>query len=182
MKNMDTTPTLIWRNLSFWILGFFFLFWCGEGVAAPKNGDKFGDWTFGCQASKTDRTQCMLTQDISLKKGGGLIVRGVLGRFGVKKGLAFVVIVPLGIYLPAGVAIKIDTFDQVAMQVKRCIPQGCEAVLPLDKQLTEQFKQGEKLFVGFKVRANEETKIVPISLKGTLKGIEILKTTASSRN
>lgn len=147
----------------------------GAQEAAPvRAGDHFGDWTFSCEALGPSRTRCALVQELMMQDGAARILRLTLGRLGSENEMALLALAPLGVYLPAGVAIKVDQGEQVAMQMQTCVQAGCEAALRIDNNLLKALKRGRTLFVGFKSGPAEETITVPASLAGISQGIRAL--------
>lgn len=145
---------------------------------APKSGDHFGDWIFTCRALGPGQTECGLAQTISIKsdKGQGRILSLYLQRRKIEKErkLVLYAIVPLGIYLPTGVAARVDKGEQFPLLVRTCTAGGCEAVTEIDDAKLAQLKAGQTLAVGFKPNAQGKTYTVPASLKGITKGLEAL--------
>ena len=139
--------------------------------AAPRNGDRFGDWIFNCQALGPSETLCALTQELTLKSQGKRLLRVTLGPIGPNTETVLQVLAPLGVYIPAGVAFKVDKGPLTQMQMQSCTAQGCKATLPADKDLLWALKAGSKMMVGFKAGAASKTLSVPVSLKGIQDGM-----------
>lgn len=52
-------------------------------------------------------------------------------------------IVPLDVYLPAGLGMKIDNADYQAAPYQRCLPIGCIVFAPMTDELIGQLKSGK---------------------------------------
>jgi len=167
------------------IAGYWFaalLFVAGQTQAdAPKVGDKFGDWIFACKALGPEKTVCAIVQNIDYqteqvqKRLLTLTVRRLQSPESKTSKTILLARLPLGIFLPSGVAARIDETEQFPMFVQTCSQMGCEAVVELDKQKLRGMKAGKKLFIGFKVQANSKVVTIPASLIGFSKGIAVLK-------
>ena len=144
----------------------------GAQKAAPvRQGDRFGDWTLACEAQGPSRTRCAAVQELTLEDGAARILRLTLGRLGARGEMALVALLPLGVYLPAGVALKVDGGRQIAMRMQTCARAGCEAALRVDDALMAALKRGRTLFVGFKGGPATGTVTVPASLDGISRAI-----------
>jgi len=60
---------------------------------------------------------------------------------------SFMVMVPLGMALPAGVQAKIDDNDPIKLQYTLCHVGGCTAETQATDKIINQFKKGEKIIV-----------------------------------
>ncbi len=153
--------------MSLFRLSFFALLLAFSSPAlAAKNGDVFGDWTYVC--GKPDKKgveicQIAQTQTIDDPKGK----KGRLLRLSLEKMKDFYVLralLPLGIHLPAGVAVKIDENEQAPMILQQCTSEGCEAAAKVEAPLLAQLKKGKEVRIGFNV--GTKTMVIPASLKG----------------
>ena len=147
----------------------------GAQKAAPaRQGDRFGDWTLACEAPGPARIRCAAVQELTLEDGAARILRLTLGRLGARGEMALVALLPLGIYLPSGVALKVDGGRQIPMRMQTCARAGCEAALRVDAALLAALKRGRTLFVGFKGGPEAGTVTVPASLAGISRAIAAL--------
>lgn len=142
----------------------------------PKVGDQIGDWVFQCQALSASETRCALVQNIVDKNTRNRVIGAVLRRVGPdgdKVGLF--IAAPLGIYLGAGIAAKIDQGEQFSLQLQSCtVKSGCIAGIEVDAGRLEALRKGKRLLVGFKTTAGAKTVTVPVSLKGVTDGLKAL--------
>lgn len=153
-------------------------------LAQPKSGDKFGDWLFTCKALGPDKTECGLTQTVTVQQQGqaqsrilSLYLQRVAPGEEAKDKTAKIylfAIVPLGIFLPSGIAAKVDQGEQFEFAVRTCVASGCEAVVELDEAKLTAMRAGQKLLVGFKPSPAGKTIVVPASLNGITKGLAAL--------
>lgn len=143
--------------------------------AQPKVGDRIGDWVYQCQTVKQNQTVCGLVQNIA-DRGTRKQVLGVAVReFGSDNRLAMLVTAPLGIFLGSGIGGKVDDGEQFAFNLQSCSQRGCQGAIEINDRLLEQLKKGSRLMVGFKARPNEDTVVIPVSLKGFTAGIAAIQ-------
>ena len=147
---------------------------------SPKVGERFGDWVFTCKALSSEQTVCALTQTVTVKaqQGRGRILTLLLRRLEdqetKRRKIILLALLPLGIYLPTGVAARIDQGPQFPLQLRTCTQTGCEAAAELVDKTLGAFKAGNQLFIGFKTAAKGKVFTIPASLKGVTKGLEAL--------
>lgn len=60
---------------------------------------------------------------------------------------ALMVMVPLGMALPAGVQVKVDENEPIKLRYTLCHIGGCTAEVEASKKVVEEFKKGKKLIV-----------------------------------
>ncbi len=151
------------------------------GAQAPKVGDKFGDWNFNCRAVGQDTTVCGLYQIVlwETESGKSPIMNLTIRRFDDTKTktrrTVLAALMPLGIFLPAGVAARIDKGEQFALVPQTCSKNGCEAAVVLNDKTLATLKAGKELFVGFQVGLGGKVVTVSVSLAGITKGLTALK-------
>jgi invasion protein IalB len=146
-------------------------------VQAANPGDRFKDWTVGCdKLPGTTQERCFIYQTVATKDKDQPVLQmsvGYLpGEDGKDSPAAFLTL-PLGIALPPGIGFKVDDGKIARIQFERCIPTGCVAGFPLDDPSLVQFKKGAKM----EVRFHDGVGIVavPISLSGFTAGFDALK-------
>jgi len=153
----------------------------GGGAAAQqelKVGDRIGDWTFQCRALSASETRCALVQNIIDNETNRQIIGVVLRKLGEdNEKLGLFVSTPLGIFLGAGIAAKVDEGEQFPLILQTCTAQnGCLAAVEIDAKRLEALQTGKRLLVGFKARADAKTLTVPVSLDGVKEGLRALET------
>ena len=79
---------------------------------------------------------------------------------------AMTVQTPLGILLPYGVRLKIDSDQVVPLPVSRCVPQGCISQAPMLDEAVGKMKKGSKAVFGFFL---DKEILVNVSLRGFTK-------------
>ena len=76
---------------------------------------------------------------------------------------AITVNTPIGVLIPYGVRVKIDTGNVAPVPLLRCLPEACVARAPLAEQAVDMFKKGTNATVGFFLQQEVP---VEISLSG----------------
>lgn len=145
-------------------------------AASLKDGEQIGDWGVACPKTANGNTlPCHLVQTQMVEKDGqkGRLLQLTLLPQGDKT-FILVALLPLGIHLPDGVAIKIDENEQKSMILQRCTQIGCEAAMRVDSALVTQLKKGKAMKVGFNA-GKGQTMVAQASLKGLGDAIDKLK-------
>lgn len=132
-----TAPTSV-------LLGCMLLLTAAFGPQA--NAQVFNNWQLACEAS---RVTCYVSQNTSLTETGQRVLRAVAGNLGPEEQPVLHLTVPLGIYIPLGVALRVDAGPQRKAEVHTCTSDGCEAVLPLDAELLAALTGGQLTQVAF---------------------------------
>jgi len=185
--------SLLSRPAAFLRMG---LFWAAIlllGPVAQAQGtlkEKFGDWQLRCdkvpdKATGKDGEQCILLQSlvddqamIDGQKSEINLVVVVLKATDPKASNArkpiLRVIAPLGILLPRGLGLKVDSDVIGATGFVRCLPNGCVAEVELDDGLIDKLKKGkEAVFVIF--LPPDDGRGLPLVLDGFEKGFQLLQ-------
>jgi invasion protein IalB len=152
---------------------------CAGGAAVaqtPKVGDRIGDWGFQCQALSASETRCALIQNVLNSQTRQRLIGAVIRKMGEKNDkVGLFISAPLGIFLGAGIAVKIEEGEQFPLILQTCTAQnGCVAGLEIDAKRLDAMKKGTRMLVGFKPQANANAVTVPFSLKGVTDGLKAL--------
>ncbi len=118
----------------------------------------------------------MLVQEASLKVNEKVqrIMSTAIGHFGKDRRLSVLFTVPLGVFLPAGLRLKVDGHDDTKrLPYQFCNRDGCRAGFVLDEPWFGLFKGGLKATVTVRMPGGKDV-TVPLSLKGFTKGVEAI--------
>jgi invasion protein IalB len=143
--------------------------------ATPENGKQFKDWAVKCENLANAETQiCHIFQNVVQQGTTKRIILFEVGYLPNRDQPVAILTVPLGIFLPAGVGLKVDEGKMRTLQPEVCMPDGCKVVFEIDAELEQTLKKGSKATIAF---ANRQRKAlaVPISLKGFTAGLNSLK-------
>lgn len=145
-------------------------------VAQDQSTETYQDWTVRCQRVDDAGTKaCEMVQDVVVRDTGQRLMRLAVGAppgAESPRPLA-VMIVPLGVSLPAGVALAIDGGQPATAAYQRCEPGGCRAELPLDGALLDRLRGGRTLVATIQDGTGEAIE-VPVSLLGFAAAYDVL--------
>ncbi len=149
-----------------------------SGAAAKvTTGQTFDDWTGRCELMREGGPEVCFVAQRQVVEGGSQLIDIALGPLGEGGKLAFMMTLPLGISIPAGVAIQIgSTPPQIPGVLLRCIPRGCIGTVPVDNALLNRITRAEFLLVGVLNAGNGETLSIRVSLKGMTAAVRALQT------
>lgn len=147
----------------------------GSASAAPQNGQVFKDWVVKCEGGEGQSERCYIVQNIVITQTGQRLLTFTAGYIGADSGPVAHLLLPLGMYLPAGVALKVDSGEQFKAPVIICSANGCEASLSLDDDLLPQLKNGLVAQVAFLDGTARRQITISVSLKGFTAAFNSLK-------
>jgi invasion protein IalB len=144
-----------------------------QGEAAPAQGAiterQFKDWTVRCGRQGEQGPQVCEMQQQRIDKEDRTVMAVAVGKVPQTSDLGLLIILPLGILLPAGVSLQIDSGAEVPLEVDRCERQGCRIEMLLEPDLLNRLKAGSKATVFFEAvdpQGERQRLGVPISLLG----------------
>jgi invasion protein IalB len=130
----------------------------GAAQPAPKIG-----WASRCVSStRKGDPECSVEQSVTLKTGQ-IVVQFTVAIEAASKTPVAIVLLPLGIFLPAGVRAAVDDKKPVELAVETCDQRGCYAKGALPPDLLSTMKVGKTLMMSFTTLA-KETVNVPLQL------------------
>lgn len=153
--------------------------WFASG--AESAGERaYGAWTLRCQAVSGDAAQrCIMHQNLVLKTGGEPVLEFSIGLAPGDGKPTVLLKLPLGIYLPPGIGIRIDDGQPASFPVERCDPDGCHAVMKLRESTVERLRAGERLEI--EVHDAERVAVtMPLTLDGFGDAFDAMTGSASS--
>ncbi len=141
------------------------------GLAAPAAAQGVvkavhGDWEVRCDTPAGAQNEvCSMMQFVTAEDRDNVGLSVIVLKTADKKARIMRVLAPLGVLLPSGLALKIDTSDMGRAGFVRCLPDGCLAEVILDDQLIQKLRDGKTAtFIIF--QTPEEGIGIPISLNG----------------
>lgn len=137
------------------------------GMAQPKDGQVYKDWTVRCQPDPQNAAKdgCFIFQSVVDNQSKKPIMAVAVGYLVSDKGPAAVFTVPLGIRLPPGVQVQIDQNQSLKLPVERCMPDGCRIQFRLADTHIAAFKAGSGGTLTFQDVTGRNVAI-PFSLSG----------------
>jgi invasion protein IalB len=149
------------------------------GQAAPAEQKlterQFQDWTVRCGRQNEQGPEVCGMEQQQTDKEGRTVLAVFVGKVPNSSDPGLLIMVPLGVLLPAGVMLQIDSGAEMPVQVNRCERQGCRIELLLKPDLLTRFKSGTQakvLFEVFDPQGERRRLGVPISLLGFTAALE----------
>jgi invasion protein IalB len=154
----------------------------------------FSDWELRCEQQQGKEEQCILYQNVADEKDSSINVVVVVLRISetpagasapVRKPVLRV-IAPLGVLLPRGLGLRIESAAEKDKDGKpvvkdigstgfvKCVPSGCVAEVEIDEKLHNELKNGSTATFIIFDKPNEGRGL-PLALVGYEKGIQALK-------
>ena len=141
-----------------------------QGVVKAKHGG----WETRCESPPgASSEQCAVVQSVVDEERPNITLVVIALRTADRKSRLLRVVTPLGVLIPTGLGLHIDSDDFGRMNFVRCLPTGCVAEVFLDDKLLSRLESGEKAtFVIFETP--EEGVGVPAPLSGFKESFEAL--------
>lgn len=135
---------------------------------------QYGDWQVRCDTPPGAKSeQCALIQNVTAEDKPNVGLSIIVLRTADKKQRILRVLAPLGVLLPSGLGLRIDSTDVGRTAFVRCLPNGCIAEVVIDDKLLDQLKGGKNAtFILF--QTPEEGIGIPIALTGFGDGFDKL--------
>jgi invasion protein IalB len=142
------------------------------GEAAPEleiTERQFQDWMVRCGRATAEGPEVCEMQQQATDDDGRPIMAVAVGTVPGTSDLGLLIMLPLGILLPAGVALQVDGGAEVPLEVQRCERQGCRIERLIEPELLNRLKAGRaaKVFFGALDPQGQVQRVnVPVSLLG----------------
>lgn len=134
-----------------------------------------GEWEIRCETPTGAKAeQCALIQFVVADDRPNVGLTVIVLKTADKKARVLRVLAPLGVLLPSGLGLRIDSANLGNAAFVRCVADGgCVAEIVMDDKLVNSFKKGNvATFVIF--QTPEEGIGIPIELKGFTAGFNAL--------
>ncbi len=145
--------------------------------ATDRDRQSFGDWTVRCQGdTEKGNRRCVLVQSAHRNENDKKqqVMLTAVGYFSKDQRLGVLFTVPLGLFLPAGLMLKVDGHDDIKrLPYQICNRDGCRAGFPLNDRWLALFKRGLKGTVTLRTMRGKSVTI-PLSLKGFTEGVKAI--------
>jgi invasion protein IalB len=139
---------------------------------------QFQDWAVRCgRPAEGAAESCEMLQQRHDEQGQTVLAIAV-GDVPNNDNPGMLIILPLGIWLPPGVVVKVDGGREVPARVERCERRGCQVELLLEPDVLTVLKSGREANVLFQIYDQSgQTKVVgvPFSLLGFTAALEEIK-------
>ena len=132
------------------------------------------DWQIRCDTPPGAKSeQCAMIQSVTAEDRANVGLTVIVLKTADAKSRLMRVVAPLGVLLPSGLGLKIDTNDVGRAGFVRCLPNGCIAEVVMDDELIKKLRTGKSAtFIIF--QTPEEGIGFPMSLNGFGEGYDKL--------
>ena len=142
-----------------------------EGAGAPVEltERQFQDWMVRCGRPNDQGPEICEMQQEQVDNEDRTVMLVAVGEVPGRSDLGLLILLPLGILLPAGVTMQIDGSAEIPLQVERCERQGCRIERLIEPDLLNRLKAGREAKVFFEAydpQGERQRLGVPISLLG----------------
>ena len=148
---------------------------CAAGAAAQGVVKSVhGDWQIRCDTPPGAQSeQCALIQSVTAEDRPNVGLTVIVLKTADQKFRLMRVLAPLGVLLPNGLGLRIDSADVGKVSFVRCLPNGCVAEVVVNEELMTRLRSGQNAtFIIF--QTPEEGIGIPVSLKGFGDGFDKL--------
>lgn len=125
-------------------------------------------WIRICKDGKEKgQKTCQIIQQILEKKSKKILLSGAvrLKQNGKKKTPTLLLQLPHGMYIPAGIVVRVDKAEIVKTIAQTCDQRGCFAGLPINEKTLAKLKSGKKLVIAFN-NLKKQTIAITLTLDG----------------
>jgi invasion protein IalB len=161
-----------WISLLATVVAFFGL--TGPAAAQGVVKSVHGDWQVRCDTPPGAQSeQCALIQSVTAEDRPNVGLTVIVLKTADQKYRLMRVLAPLGVLLPNGLGLRINSTDIGKVLYVRCLPNGCVAEVVMDDNLLRSLRTGQTAtFIIF--QTPEEGIGFPMSLKGFGEGYDKL--------
>lgn len=142
------------------------------GAAQPElelTERQIQDWMVRCGRPEGQEQEVCEMQQQQVDSEDRTVMAVAVGRVPGTSNVGLLILLPLGILLPAGVTMQIDGGAAIPLEVERCEREGCRIERILEPDLLNRLKAGTKATVFFQAvdpQGKRQRLGVPISLLG----------------
>ena len=142
--------------------------------AEPKPAEA-NPWVVNCTSgSASADLQCQASQNLTESKTGQRVLTVTIRRQTDQAGLAMLLALPHGLFLPAGASYQIDAGKKVSVVIQTSDQNGAYAAAPLTPELITAMKAGTNLNIGME-SVTRKPVTIPVSLAGFTAAIDKLQ-------
>jgi invasion protein IalB len=141
----------------------------GAPAAAAQGGPEESAWVKLClKNEQTNNKQVCLVNHEGLEPNTGMVlvaaaVRSIEGED--KQNLLVRLPTAYSLVIPAGVQLKIDDGEPIALQYAVCFPTSCQVQMELTKEVFDKMRKGKQMIVAA-MNMQQKTMAFPVPLTG----------------
>ncbi|WP_258590735.1 invasion associated locus B family protein [Mesorhizobium sp. AR07] len=133
--------------------------------AQPKPADA-NPWAVNCSSGSANaELQCQVSQNLTESKSGQRVLTVTVRRDSGNGGLAMLLALPHGLFLPSGASFQIDQGQKTTLAIQTSDQNGAYAATPLSADLIKAMKSGTNLNIGME-SVTRKPVTIPVSLAG----------------
>ena len=150
------------------------LIFISQVSAQGERKGEFGDWNLHCDTpTGAKNEQCTLLQKLTAEERPEISLQVIVIKTADSDEYIMRILAPLGVILPHGLRLQIDSEDKGRLGFVRCIFDGCVAEVILNNELIRDITSGEMAtFILF--MTPEKGIGLPIKLTGISDGLTAL--------
>ena len=122
-----------------------------------------GDWNVRCEQVNGGEKSCVMMQQSFAKNSGQRVIQSNIAK--VDGGSLMSILLPLGIYLPAGAKIQFDKQEPIKLLISFCDRDGCFVNQKLDTKLLGQLNNSKSAKITIEINKGLPIE-VPFSVNG----------------
>lgn len=142
-----------------------FALWPQAQANAQTLAEPHGDWVVQCADPGNRASRCQMAQTLTADGTGQHVMTMIVRPADGAAGLTALVRLPHGLYLPGGIALRVDGGAPVTALIQTSDAGGVYASVPLPAALVDAMKAGRSMTV-----AMQSVKREPIALTVSLAG------------
>ncbi|WP_207462139.1 invasion associated locus B family protein [Azospirillum sp. SYSU D00513] len=144
-------------------------------LATPQPGKAYDDWAVECEQTPGGENRCFLSQTQLLKENNARLLKASIGYLGPQDQPMLVLVLPLGVDLRAGIAMKVDDAPQISLPYQQCVQDGCTGALPLDGPTLTALRKAKRIQIGMLPYGGKQTVTIDVSPNGLARGMDALR-------
>jgi len=143
--------------------------------ASAQTEKKYQDWIYRCEPAQDDVPErCFIVQTIKDTESDRDLAQMAIGYVPDQTDPVAIISLPLGIYLPPGIGLKVDEGEPVRVPVEVCDGGGCRTGITLKDPLRASMKKGVTALILVQDGSRQSAGL-PISLKGFTAALNALQ-------
>jgi invasion protein IalB len=150
--------------------------WADDAKPAAQKPADANPWVVNCASGgQSTDLQCQISQNLTESKTGQRVLTvTVRKQAGDNAGLAMLLALPHGLFLPAGATYQIDSGAKATVAIQTSDQNGAYAAVPLTPELLTAMKAGTNLNIGME-SVTRKPVTIPVTLAGFTAAIDKLQ-------